>query len=129
MWNSRQLFLPVRPEHFSFRSGQQVRLPADKVLVLITLIQFAQPVDRIEIAHFLQNERQRPEIADDVMDGEQNDLMVRSPMKYGQLEKWPVLQVEGNSLRFNANAQLLFRPITSINDLKRNGQFSVHSLQ
>ena len=93
-----ELPLPVFPEPLALGAGQQVGLPVDEVAVFLGRGRQrrgpAVALGRVERLHLLQHQDQRPEVTDDVVDGQQEDVIVRGASEEVHAHQRPSLQVE-----------------------------------
>ncbi len=110
-----QALPPEFPEPLSLVSGEAPRLPADVVGVAqprrrrdLGRAAAQRPVGRVQIA---LEHRQRPEVGDDVMHGDEQDVFLRAAAEDRQAQQRILLQVErAPGLLVQPLAQLVFVP-------------------
>ena len=129
-----ELPLPVLPEPLALGAGQQLGLPADEVAVLLGRSRQrrgpAGALGRVERLHLLDHQDQRPEIADDVVDTQQEDVIVRGAPEEVHAHERPALQVKrAVGLFLQPLAQRLLAPRRRIDHLERQRRLLVDALQ
>jgi hypothetical protein len=90
--------VPVGPESLALRPLQQFLLPAHDIAELqrqrVEGHRHAGLFRRVEDAHFPCEHSQRPDVGDDVMHCQQQDVLMRRAAEQMDAQQRPLLQVE-----------------------------------